>query len=45
MNMLDRFKIAGGEKASGESLYAIDRDLKTTPDEADLAQDKTAEEP
>jgi len=45
MNMLDRFKIAGGEKASDESLYAIDRDLKSTPDEADLAQDKTVEEP
>lgn len=45
MDMLDKFKIAGGEKASGDSLYVIDRDLKSTPDEADLARDKTVEEP
>ncbi len=45
MNMLDKLKIAGAEKASGESLYAIDRDLKSMNDEADLAQDKTVEEP
>lgn len=45
MNMLDRLKIAGGEKASGESLYSIDRDLKSTPDEASLAREKTVEEP
>ncbi len=45
MNMLDKLKIAGGEKASGESLYSIDRDLKSTPDEASLAQEKTVEEP
>jgi hypothetical protein len=38
-------KIAGGEKASGSSLYSIDRDLKTTDDEADLAQEKTVEAP
>jgi ferritin len=45
MNMLDKFKIAGGEKASGTSLYSLDRDLKSTPDEADLAQEKTVEAP
>jgi ferritin len=45
MDMLDKFKIAGGEKASGSSLYSIDRDLKSTPDEAELAQEKTVEEP
>lgn len=45
MNMLDRLKIAGGEKASGGSLYSIDRDLKSTPDEASLAREKTVEEP
>ncbi|HSV12117.1 MAG TPA: ferritin [Hanamia sp.] len=45
MNMLDKLKIAGGEKASGSSLYSIDRDLKTTDDEADLAQEKTVEAP
>ncbi len=45
MSMLDKLKIAGGEKATGESLYSIDRDLKSTPDEAALAQEKTVEEP
>eukprot|EP01036_Dinobryon_divergens_P009629 gene9629-12882_t len=28
MNMLDRLKIAGGERATGESLYSFDRDMK-----------------
>jgi len=45
MNMLDKLKIAGGERASGESLYSFDRDMKDTPDDAELAQDKTAENP
>lgn len=45
MNMLDKLKIAGGERASGESLYAFDRDMKTTPDDAELAQEKTVENP
>lgn len=45
MNMLDKLRIAGGKNASGESLYSIDRDLKSTPDEADLAQEKTVENP
>lgn len=45
MNALDKLKIAGGAKASGESLYSIDRDMKGTPDDAELAQDKTVENP
>ena len=45
MNMLDKLKIAGGERASGESLYAFDRDMKSTPDDAELAQEKTVENP
>ncbi|MEO8854622.1 MAG: ferritin [Ginsengibacter sp.] len=45
MGMLDKLKIAGAEKASGESLYSIDRDLASTPDDAELAQDKTVENP
>jgi ferritin len=45
LSMLDKLKIAGGEKASGESLYALDRDMKTTDDDAELAQDKTVENP
>ena len=45
MNMLDKLKIAGGERAKGESLYSLDRDMKSTPDDAELAQDKTVENP
>ena len=45
MNLIDKLKIAGGEKASGESLYSLDRDMKNTPDDAELAQDKSVENP
>lgn len=45
MNMLDKIKIAGGESASGASLYSLDRDMKSTPDDADLAESKTVENP
>ena len=45
MNMLDKIKVAGGEKASGASLYSLDRDMKNTPDDAELAEDKTVENP
>src|ERR1700761_8784447 len=30
LNLLDKIKVAGGEKASGEALYALDRDLEKT---------------
>ncbi|MGH2649302.1 MAG: ferritin [Ginsengibacter sp.] len=45
MEMLDKLKIAGGDKAKGESLYSLDRDMKSTPDDAELAQDKSVENP
>jgi len=45
MNMLNKIKIAGGENAKGESLYSLDRDMKATPDDAELAEDKTVENP
>ncbi len=45
MNLLDKMKIAGGEKASNNALYSLDRDLGETPDEAILAQDVTAVNP
>jgi ferritin len=45
MKMLDKLKIAGSENASGESLYSLDRDMRSTPDDAELAQDKTVENP
>jgi ferritin len=45
MAMLNKLKIAGGANAKGESLYSFDRDMKSTPDDADLAQTKTVENP
>jgi ferritin len=45
INLLDKIKIAGGEKATGDALYALDKDLETTPDDARLAQDVTADKP
>lgn len=45
MNMLDKLKIAGGVRATGESLYTFDRDMRTEPDDAKLAEDKTVENP
>jgi ferritin len=45
MNLLDKIKIAGGEKINGEALYSLDRDLEKAPDDAKLAQDVTADNP
>lgn len=45
IDLIDKIKIAGGEKASDSVLYALDRDLQTTPDEAVLAQDVSVEKP
>ena len=45
MELLDKIKIAGGEKADAASLYSLDRDLEKMPDDADLAQDATVENP
>jgi ferritin len=45
LNLLDKIKIAGGAKASGDALYNLDRDLEKTPDDAKLAEEKTAEKP
>jgi ferritin len=45
LDLLDKIKVAGGRKASGDSLYAIDRDLEKAPDDARMAEDVTAENP
>ncbi|HMI65012.1 MAG TPA: ferritin [Cyclobacteriaceae bacterium] len=45
MNLLDKIKIAGGEKMDPASLYSLDRDLEKTPDDARLAQDVTTDNP
>lgn len=44
LNLLDKIK-AGGERATQEALYNLNRDLGDMPDEARLAQDVTAENP
>ncbi|MDP4284966.1 MAG: ferritin [Bacteroidota bacterium] len=45
INILDKIKVAGGNNAKGEALYTLDRDMNSTPDDAELAQDKTVENP
>ena len=39
MTLLDKLKIAGGEKVSSIALYSLDRDLEKTPDSAASVQD------
>jgi ferritin len=45
IDLIDKIKIAGGEKATDSALYAFNRDLEKTADEAVLAQDVTVEKP
>jgi ferritin len=45
MTLLNKMKIAGGEKITSEALYSFDKDLEKTPDEARSAQDVTADNP
>ena len=45
LNLLDKVKIAGGKDISGSALYSLDRDLQSTPDDAELAQNVTTEAP
>lgn len=45
LQLLDKIKIAGGEKADATSLYSLDRDLEKTPDDASSAEDATTENP
>lgn len=45
MALLNKMKIAGGEKITGDALYSFDRDLENTPGETRSAQEITAENP
>ena len=45
LNLLSKIKIAGGEKANGDALYAIDRDLGNAPDDARSAEEVTTVSP
>ncbi len=45
MNLIDKLKIAGGDRASDESLFTLDKILETLPDDAEQAQDATGANP
>jgi len=45
ISLLDKIKIAGGEKASAEALYALDKDIGKTLDSARMAQDVSTSNP
>jgi ferritin len=45
LSLLDKIKVAGGETAKSDALYALDRDLEKMPDDAELAEDKSADNP
>jgi ferritin len=43
--LLDKIKIVGGENASGDALYLLDKDLENRSGELSLAQDATTTNP
>ncbi|MDP4209223.1 MAG: ferritin [Bacteroidota bacterium] len=45
INLIDKLKMAGGEKASSYALYSFDRDLEKASDKSISAQDVTTENP
>lgn len=45
MELLDKLKVAGGTKATNESLLYLDSKIGNKEDEADLARNATVEEP
>ncbi|MBP0904417.1 ferritin [Mariniflexile gromovii] len=45
MDLLDKLKIAGGPKASDESLFNLDKYLGEAPDEVPLAREASVDKP
>jgi len=45
LELIDKLKIAGGDRASDESLFALDSSLEAMPDEVALAREATADDP
>ncbi|MGD1318372.1 ferritin [Chryseobacterium sp. 2R14A] len=45
MDLIDKLKIAGGDRASDESLFTLDKTLENAPDDAELAQNATGANP
>ena len=45
MDLIDKLKIAGGDQATDESLFTLDKTLESAPDDAEDARNATAENP
>jgi ferritin len=45
MNLLDKIKVAGGEKANHSALLTLDNEMEHAPDEAKPAEEVTAANP
>lgn len=45
ISLLDKIKIAGGEKATSNALYELDKDLEKTPGDVRMAQEVTTDNP
>ncbi|WP_027375787.1 ferritin [Kaistella palustris] len=45
MDLIDKLKIAGGDQATDESLFNLDKDLGEAEDDAELARNATSENP
>ncbi|MVZ66655.1 ferritin [Sphingobacterium sp. DK4209] len=45
MQLIDKLKIAGGDRATDESLFELDKYLENASDEVTLARESTADKP
>ncbi|MFT6872694.1 MAG: ferritin [Roseivirga sp.] len=45
MNLLDKMKIAGGEKMTSNAMYIFDRDMGNSSEEVTAAEDVTSDNP
>ena len=45
LELIDKLKIAGGERATDESLFTLDKALEAAADEVSLPQEATEENP
>ena len=45
MDLIDKLKIAGGDRATDESLFNLDKDLGQAEDDAELARNANSENP
>ena len=45
IELIDKLKIAGGDRATDESLFTLDKALEAAADEVSLPQEATAENP